>query len=152
MATANRPLFVYGTLRDRDVLSRVLGRAPAAATTLEAHAPDCRVVYYPGRSYPALVRGEPGAMAEGLLLTGLDESDFTVLDAFEGDEYVRGPIEIIVNGASGTADVYWAAVAIAADAAEWSLADWTARHKAAFLAAETQSVAELRQRLTIRSD
>jgi len=150
MTTANRTLFVYGTLRDRDVLSRVLGRVPG--TTLEARAPDCRVVYYPGRSYPALVRGEPGVAAEGLLLTDLNAPDFEVLDAFEGDEYVRGPIEIIVNGALGTADVYWPVAAIAADAAGWSLADWTARHKAAFLATETQSVAELRQRLTIRSD
>jgi gamma-glutamylcyclotransferase (GGCT)/AIG2-like uncharacterized protein YtfP len=150
MSTANRALFVYGTLRDRDVLALVLGHAPG--TTLEARAPDCRVVFYPGRSYPALLRGRDGA-AEGLLLTDLSEPDFAVLDAFEGDEYVRGPIEIIVNGAPGTVDVYWPIAAIAADAAGWSLADWTARHKAAFLAAETHSVAELRQRLTaIRSD
>ena len=46
-------LFVYGTLRDPDVLGAVLGRP---ATGLNAAAPGYAVVNYPGRVYPALLR------------------------------------------------------------------------------------------------
>ena len=52
-------LFVYGTLRDPQLLSAVLGRP---ATGLNAAAPGYAAVHYPGRIYPALVR-RPGSAA-----------------------------------------------------------------------------------------
>ena len=148
MLTTTRPLFVYGTLRDPDVLRLVLGAMPDPATVLLADAPDCRAVYYPERSYPALL---PliGATAPGLLLTGLTPADLTVLDGFEGSEYARGGVYVIVSGVRSSADVYWPVATISPEAESWSLAAWVARHKAAFMGTETQSVAELRQRLAV---
>jgi hypothetical protein len=148
MPITTRPLFVYGTLRDPDVLSLVLGATPDPATVIAAEAPDCRTVYYPRRSYPALL---PliGATAPGLLLTALTAADLARLDGFEGPEYSRGPVEIIVSGARSSADVYWPVATISPEAENWSLAAWTARHKTAFMDTETQSAAELRQRLAV---
>jgi len=147
MPTANRPLFAYGTLRDPEVLALVLGYSPDPATVLAVEALDCRTVHYPGRSYPALLR-MVGEVAPGTLLTALTDADLAALDGFEGTEYSRGPIEIIVNGVPVAADVYWPVAAITPDAERWSLAAWVARHKAAFMATETEAVAELRQRRT----
>lgn len=145
MPTANRPLLAYGTLRDPEVLALVLGYVPDPATVLAVEAPDCRAVFYPGRSYPALLR-VIGETAPGTLLMALSDADLAALDSFEGKEYARGPIEIIVNGAPVTADVYWPVANISPDAERWSLPAWVVRHKAAFMATETAAVAELRQR------
>ena len=57
-----RPLFVYGTLRDPDLLAAVLGRPLAACEILAAVAPGFRAAHYPNRIYPALIRA-PGAAA-----------------------------------------------------------------------------------------
>jgi gamma-glutamylcyclotransferase (GGCT)/AIG2-like uncharacterized protein YtfP len=140
-------LFVYGTLRDPDVRTLVLGRPIAPANALPATAPGHAAVFYPGRTYPALIEA-PGGAAPGTLLTGLTADDLAVLDAFEGPEYARRPVEIIVSGTPRTADVYWPAIEIVATAPPWHLGAWTSRHKAAFLAAETRNLAELRQHLT----
>ena len=141
------PLFVYGTLRDPDVLRLVLGRDVAPSTITPATAPNHRAVFFPRRTYPALIR-DPVETAAGTLLTNLTSADLVLLDLFEGEEYSRRAIEIIVSGQPETADVYWPAVAIPPDAPAWHLADWTARHKAAFLGAEAQNLIELRRRLT----
>ena len=148
MPTTTQPLFVYGTLRDPDVLRLVLGAMPDPASVLLADAPDCRAVYYPQRTYPALV---PllGATAPGLLLTALTPADLTVLDGFEGLEYSRGGVDVIVGGVRSSADVYWPVATISPEAESWSLAGWVARHKTAFMGTETQRVAELRHRLAV---
>jgi hypothetical protein len=143
-ARLSLPLFVYGTLRDPDVLRLVIGHPVAAASAVPAAAPGHRVVCFPGRTYPA-IRREPGATALGLALHGLSATDLRLLDLFEGDEYVRGEVEIIVSGERQTADVYWPALPIPAAAPDWRLGDWTHRHKAAFLAAEADAIAELRR-------
>ena len=90
------PLFVYGTLRDPDLLAAVLNRPLHPGALLPARAPGFRAVPYPSRLYPALIRS-PGATAEGLLLTDLSPFERDLLDAFEGDEYLRGPIAAIIE-------------------------------------------------------
>ena len=67
------PLFVYGTLRDPDLLAAVLGRKLRPGGQHMARAPGFRAVHYPGRIYPALIR-VPGAAAEGLL----EDEDWSV--------------------------------------------------------------------------
>lgn len=131
----DRPLFAYGTLRDADVRRHVLGAAANGITALPATAFGCRIVAWPPRSYPAIVAAS-GATAAGLALVAPAADDLIRLDAFEGAEYLRRPIEIIVNGAAAMADVYWPALPVPPSAPAWRLADWRLRHKAAFLAAE----------------
>lgn len=140
-------IFAYGTLRDPDVLKLVLGREVDPTAIAAAIAPGYRAVFFPGRTYPALLR-DPSATAPGTLLTNLAAADLALLDLFEGDEYSRRAIEIIVSGQKATVDVYWPAQPISSDAPAWHLADWTARHKAAFLGVEADNLIVLRRRLT----
>lgn len=142
-------LFIYGTLQDADVLAAVLGRPVDTATLRRAQAPSYRAVSYPGRVYPALVKADADT-APGLLLESLSALDLAVLDAFEGEEYRREGIAVVVDGLPLIADAYLPVEVIAADAPAWSLADWTARHKPAVLGRETDTAAALRQRLSAR--
>ena len=142
------PLFVYGTLRDPDLLAGVLNRPLRPAHLHPARAPGFRAVHYPGRIYPALIR-VPGAAAEGLLLTDLSPFERDLLDAFEGDEYRRQPIATMLADEPELheADAYLPAIAIATDAHDWSLSRWQAEHKPKVLVAEAASARDIRTRL-----
>ena len=143
---ANATLFAYGTLQDADILAAVLGRQPSAGDFQPAYAPGFSAVYYPGRVYPALVSRETG-MAQGLLLAGLSGHHLALLDAFEGDEYQRASIKVLVGGARVVAQAYFPTLAIAANAPDWSLNTWTQHHKAMVIGAERGLAAEIRARL-----
>lgn len=129
-------LFLYGTLRDADILAAVLGRTVPLQHLLPATTPDCASVYFPGQVYPALV-ARPGGAAEGLLLVNATADDIAALDAFEGDEYRRGPVRVDTADGRVEAHVYWPAIAVPAEAADWTLRRWTEDHKPAVLARET---------------
>ena len=140
------PLFVYGTLRDADLLGAVLGRLPGPGGCQAAAAPGFRAVHYPGRVYPALVRA-PGSAAPGLLLIDLTPFERDLLDAFEGAEYRREPVAVIVDAALFEADAYLPAIAVPKDAHEWSLSRWQLEHKPEVFDSETAAASELRARL-----
>lgn len=139
-------LFVYGTLRDPELLSGVLGRPLKAGAMLTAAAPGFAAVHYPGRIYPALVR-QPGAAAPGLVLTDLTPFERDLLDAFEGDEYRREIIPVVLGEELHETFAYLPAIAIPADAPKWSLADWQAEHKPRVLGSERATAEELRLKL-----
>jgi gamma-glutamylcyclotransferase (GGCT)/AIG2-like uncharacterized protein YtfP len=137
------PLFVYGTLRSAELRTAVLGHeAPGIAATARGH----RTVYYPGRTYPALLAASR-ENTPGLLLENLTPFDLSVLDVFEGDEYERRGIKVRVDGRLRPAEVYWPVVAIAADAPAWRYEDWLARHADAMILADAAGAAEIRARL-----
>jgi hypothetical protein len=144
-----RPLFAYGTLCDSDVLAAVLGRYLPDPSRQACQAPGYRAVHYPGRVYPALIDA-PGEAAPGLLLSGLTPLDLDILDAFEGAEYSRGPIVVTLAGQNIDADAYLPAIAIAADAPPWTLAEWTQKHKAAIVDIEVATARALRESLRSR--
>lgn len=144
-------LFIYGTLQDADVLGAVLGRPVAIAGLRRALAPRFRTVTYPGRVYPALVAGAGGG-APGLLLEGLSGFDLAMLDAFEGAEYRREAITVLVEGVQRQADAYLPLAAIPATAPAWSLAHWTNTHKPSVLDGEIAAAATLRQSLARTAD
>lgn len=148
MPTNILPLFVYGTLCDPDLLAGVLNRPLRPAHLHPARAPGYRAVYYPGRIYPALVRA-PGAAAEGLLLTDLTPFERDLLDAFEGDEYRRQTIAamLVDEPELHEADAYIPAIAVPADAHDWSLSRWQAEHKPQVLVREASAAADIRARL-----
>lgn len=141
-----KPLFVYGTLRDPDLLSGVLNRPLNPAQIAAAVAPGFRAVAYPGRLYPALAR-KPGAAAEGLVLLDLTPFERDLLDAFEGGEYRRTEIAVIIEVELHQADAYLPTIRVTADGPEWSLSRWQADHKPSVLAGETATASELRARL-----
>jgi gamma-glutamylcyclotransferase (GGCT)/AIG2-like uncharacterized protein YtfP len=140
-------LFVYGTLRDPDLLSGVLGRSRKTTVgVVAAAAPGFAPVHYPGRIYPALVR-RPGAAAPGLVLTDLTAFEIDLLDAFEGEEYRRGIIPVMVGEELHEAFAYLPAIAVQADAPAWTLAAWQEEHKARVLEGERATAEELRTKL-----
>jgi hypothetical protein len=138
-------LFVYGTLRDPDLLAGVLAR-PAPVARLPATAPGFRTVHYPGRIYPALVRA-PGAIAEGLVLTDLSAFERDLLNAYEGEEYRPGSIPVMIDEELHEAFAYLPTIAVPVDAIPWTLAGWQQAHKPRVLAAEHAMADELRLKL-----
>lgn len=162
-------LFAYGTLREPRLLEGVLGHGLEGLRLVPATAPGFRTVFYPGRIYPALIE-EAGAVAEGTAVAGLTGADMEILDLFEGDEYVRRELWIVLGEGEGNAvgggagDVpkptlnvskpappramYYRPLApIAPDAPEWRLDDWRRQHGEAMIVAEGESAAALRAQL-----
>ena len=139
-------LFVYGTLRDPDLLAGVLGRSRMTTEIATAAAPGFAAVHYPGRIYPALVR-RPGAAAPGVVLTDLTPFEIDLLDAYEGAEYRRGIIPVMIGEELHEAFAYLPIREIPQTAADWSLIEWQKQHKARVIAGERASAAELRARL-----
>lgn len=125
------PLFVYGTLRDPDILAAVLTHPWPAAQSAPAKAPAYRVIAYPGRTYPVLVASTQDT-APGLLLSGLSAMDLARLDAFEGDEYHRATITVLSELTPTLAFVYLPLATIREQGA-WSLEHWAHHHKTAML-------------------
>ena len=126
-------LFVYGSMRDRDVRAHVLGRTPHAVRAEPAWMPGAATFRVPGESYPWLVPAE-GARAPGELLHGLDERCLDRILFFEGDEYAF--VECVVERAGGgrAAAVHFGGAGIPqGPAVEWSLEQWQAREKPRFL-------------------
>jgi gamma-glutamylcyclotransferase (GGCT)/AIG2-like uncharacterized protein YtfP len=130
------PLFLYGTLQDRDILAAVLGQAPSPVQLVAATAPDCAAVYFPDRLYPALVK-RAGSVAKGMLLR-VTQEDLAALDAFEGDDYVRGAVPVMTAVGPQAAQAYWPAIAVTPSAQDWTLERWTREHKPLVLAREVE--------------
>lgn len=147
MALTGKPLFVYGTLRDPDVLDALLGRTLAAHECVTAHAPGFQAVHYPHRVYPALIAAS-GGNAPGLLLHDLTAIELAILDAFEGDEYRRAIIPVLAPSGIVDADAYLPVITIPPDAAPWTLDNWTALHKLSVLDGERRTAQALRDRLS----
>ena len=115
-----------------------------ADAALSAVAPGFTTLHYPGRIYPALVR-VPGGAAAGLVLRDLSPFELDLLDAYEGDEYRRAIVPVMIEELH-EAFAYLPAVAIR-DQPDWSLSAWQAEHKPRLLAAEKATADELRLKL-----
>ena len=93
-------LFVYGTLRDPAICGGLLGRVPGSSPAI-LHGyvrHDIR-----GEAYPAIIP-QAGSSVSGRLYEDLSTGELALLDAYEGDEYVRSLVE--VNTGQGTAMVW----------------------------------------------
>ena len=140
------PLFIYGTLRDPDILAAVLGREVPLEALQPATAEGFKTVYYPGQVYPALVAA-PGEAATGALLQGLSAAELAALDAYEGDEYRRGSLLVRADAGDVNALTYLPARVIAPDAPAWTLETWTSTHKPFVLTHETEVAKTARETL-----
>lgn len=87
-------LFCYGTLMVPAVWKRVVGKSvEPVATSLEGYASSCvRDEHYPG------LRPRVGARTEGLVYAGLRRQDLRRLDKYEGREYRRVLVSVLVPG------------------------------------------------------
>ncbi|MCR9054327.1 MAG: gamma-glutamylcyclotransferase family protein [Phaeodactylibacter xiamenensis] len=101
-----RPLFVYGTLLFPEILRLLLGRLPGSSEAV-LHGYH-RFSIHDGadiRPYPAVF---PRAASEvrGLLLYGLSPKEHTVLDAYEGEDYVKTAVSVLQDDQRVEASVY----------------------------------------------
>ncbi|PWE34227.1 tellurium resistance protein [Maritimibacter sp. 55A14] len=99
-------LFLYGTLRDPDLLAVVLGRDSApdlVPARLHGHEPRSVV---PG-DYPVVLPCKGGATA-GVLVTGLGSDEIARLKFYEGegDHYRLVPVEVECQGARLAAHMF----------------------------------------------
>lgn len=115
-------VFLFGTLRDPDLLRVVLGAEPAVSAGVLA---DARVARAAGQSYPVLVSAK-GQSAHGLVLRNLTADQLARLDYYEAPYgYTRVETTLDV----GAAHVYRPAAPLEQEAAEdWSLAQWQAHY------------------------
>lgn len=128
-------LFVYGTLRDREVLESVLGHSLDSLSLVAATALGYRTVYYPRQLYPALIPVDED-VASGIAITGLSQSDMERLDAYEGDEYQKGQLRVVANGLSFDALAYLPAQVIDPAAPRWTFEVWVEKDRARWIVEE----------------
>ena len=83
-------LFVYGTLMEPEVLRRLLGHALEMNPAVVRGYRRFRVR---NAVYPGIVAESSESSTAGRVLSGLSETDWKTLDAFEGDEYERLLVE-----------------------------------------------------------
>ncbi len=123
-------LFAYGTLRDPDILTAVLGRCPelGAVGRLPGHVALAVV----GQSYPILVP-RAGATTPGTILSGLSDADWQALDRYEGTDYRRQAVRVTTAGGIVVAQAYFPLKGLKPGSDAWDLDDWARRHKRAFL-------------------
>lgn len=84
-------LFVYGTLLDERVRSAVVGSRHVA---LDAIIRDFARYAVDGQCYPAAVQ-KLGAQVRGSVLLDVSNDELDALDGFEGDWYVREPVQAV---------------------------------------------------------
>ncbi|MEM0923325.1 MAG: gamma-glutamylcyclotransferase family protein [Pseudomonadota bacterium] len=88
-----KPIFFYGSLRDRDLLQIVLDHEVPAGEFLAAEAPDMHTVQLATEAYPVLVPA-PGRVAAGMALISPSAEDIARLEYFEEAEYGLGDLDI----------------------------------------------------------
>ena len=93
-------LFVYGTLEVSEVISSLIGREKLSST---AFALDHFRCLLKGQVYPGMVP-YLGRVTSGRLYIDLTDSDFKILDHFEGSMYRREQINVyLLKGGVSTA-------------------------------------------------
>jgi ADP-ribose pyrophosphatase len=124
--------FFYGTLCHVPLLSRVLGRTPQAEV---AQLDDHAVHWAEGQDFP-MILPQPGAVAQGLLVSGLTPEDRARLDFYEGGfGYRTRAVAVGTAGGRFEAQVYWPDEGLWQPGARWSLSDWADRWGEAVTAA-----------------
>ena len=137
--------FFYGTLRDRDLLSLVLGRPVARDALRPAVLRDWRRCPARGKTYPILMR-ERGATTSGDVLDGVSAGEQRRLTIYEGEGYRLTRVFATIDGASTPLGVKLFAPSGKAPPAlegEWSLDEWRAQHKARAIDVVRENVAKL---------
>lgn len=128
--------FFYGTLVDADVRRLVLGREVPDHVMRPALLSGFRRYAVRGQPYPAAVP-VAGATVDGVLLTGASLRDAAMLSCFEGNDYDEQLCRVSQGGGgdAGCCDawVFVASDRVPHDESGWSIDEWRAQHKPAFV-------------------
>jgi hypothetical protein len=127
-------LFVFGTLRDPDVMRAVLGRSLPAAELVPARLPGWRRLPVLNASYP-VIRRDPARTTDGLLFEHPTPRDWLRIRHFESEEYDTLPVSVMMaDGRRRPANVFAALEGIfEVGDGDWDLGSWARIHKATFL-------------------
>lgn len=133
MAKPQDPLFVYGTLMAPAVLAALLGRVPERKSAV-LHG--YRRYAVKGACYPAII-SDAHAAVHGLMFLDLTPEENRILDAYEGEEYVRTAVRLRVEGADVVANCYVWQHHLAERLApvDWDLNEFTNQRLASYLQA-----------------
>lgn len=119
-------LFLYGTLRDAELLEIVLGCPVAALNRVEAVLDGHAVDWAAGQIFPT-IRVDAQRHAQGHLLRDLSDEQVARLDFYEGKfGYALKPVSVTADGIRHDALVYFPVTDRWPPGARWSLADWQA--------------------------
>lgn len=132
MAPIDKPLFVYGTMLDREVLEIVLSRPVHPARRQRAWLEGHCIVRRGEDAYPVLVAA-PGERVAGALLHRLNREDRDRIHFFESDEYDLIECTVTVAGRRPVRALRFGAAEHAPHAETWSLEWWRTAHKDRFL-------------------
>lgn len=125
--------FFFGTLMDRDVLERVLGRAVDGPELTPAHVVGFDRVRTARAPYPTLVP-RAGCVTDGMLLRTASRRDRRRIEHFEDEEYAgRRLTARLADGRAVRARAFFALAGVGASGEPWSLTSWARTHKPAFL-------------------
>lgn len=85
--------FTYGTLMHVDIMGKLLGkRLPQTPSYLTDYA----AVQLNGQVFPGLIE-KPTASTQGILYHDLCASSWQILDAFEGDWYIKKSVTVCIQ-------------------------------------------------------
>lgn len=133
MMQAPDPIFVYGTLRDADVLRLALGAAMDRLRPVAANLLGHKTLKAAAGPYPVL-RKDEGSQAPGVLLLETDAAVIQALNFFEGVyNYGLGRREVQTDQGPVWAQVYVPDNSVIATEHLWELATWQTEDKALFL-------------------
>ncbi|MEO1458767.1 MAG: NUDIX domain-containing protein [Pseudomonadota bacterium] len=118
-----KPIFFYGTLRDRVLLGLVVGRKLAPEEASEARAPGYRAWRVAGQAYPMLRSVEDG-VAEGLLFRPAGPEDIAALIFYEEEEYALQPLSVETAAGQEAAETFAATERLAPGGEPWDFERW----------------------------
>ena len=126
------PLFIYGSLLDKDILSCVLGRNIDPDMVCPARLADHATHTYPNESFP-LLQQSTGNFAQGEVVYGMSETDFDRINFYEGDEYGFGELEVELADGSLITAIYNRSEPMNVDTPEWNITCWQREEKPLFM-------------------
>lgn len=118
-------MFFYGTLCDLGLCEIVLGRSREELQFSKARLHDHAAYWAKNENFPVIIQ-EPGSIAEGLLLEGLDDMDIQRLDYYEsGFDYAPVPVTVDTDAGPKHVSVYYCDDPEVVSGDTWRLEDWS---------------------------
>jgi len=127
--------FTYGSLMWPDIMAQVCGREVAALQQTKAWLNGHMRHPVLGQDYPGLIAQSGAPALQGVLYRGVTPQELQRLDAFEGEEYERVSVEVVLEdpgaGAAPDPGARTALTAVGSTRASVQQA-WVYRFRAAF--------------------
>jgi gamma-glutamylcyclotransferase (GGCT)/AIG2-like uncharacterized protein YtfP len=125
-----RRLFVYGTLRDAEILARLLGRRAARLLRMPAALRGFRLLHSRREDAPVLGRSAR-SIAFGEVLSPIVAGDLRRLGRYEGNEYRLAVVRVIGTGGRRISALAYLPRHTYSSGRGWDFLRWTARQVSA---------------------